>query len=58
MKRSIQITEVERTMIIAALMQYGARDLAFRIDREFIDADTANDGPEVEGLISVLRRKS
>jgi hypothetical protein len=52
MKRTIAVTEVERTMIIAALMMYGAEEFAFRLDREFLEADPANDGPEV-AILSV-----
>jgi len=50
MKRKIEISDVERTTIISALMAYGLPQMASRINSLFIDADPANDGPEVDIL--------
>ena len=47
MKRKIELTEPERTMIIAALIAYGQTPLASLVNSLFIDADPTNDGPEV-----------
>lgn len=53
MNRKIVISELERTIIIAALMAYDFPITADRITKKFDDADPANDGPEV----AILRRK-
>ncbi len=45
----IEVTNTERTTIVAALMDYGFEDLAYRIGL----ADTADDGPEID----ILRRQ-
>ena len=51
MKRKIQLSEVEHTAIIAALMVYELYDLANDVYNRFEQAeDPANDGPEVEIL--------
>lgn len=54
MKRKIAVTSVQRTIIVAALIGYGAHTLAFDFNREFEAADPANDGPEV-AILSVDR---
>jgi hypothetical protein len=51
MKRKIEISEIERTVICAALCAYERVPLASWINSQFIDAaDPANDGPEVDIL--------
>jgi hypothetical protein len=50
MKRKIEITSGERTMIVAALAAYQMPLLASLINSLFNDADSANDGPEVRIL--------
>jgi hypothetical protein len=52
-KRKIAITEIERTTIAAALMQYGFPSLAVAINARFDAAACAeDDGPEVGILAS------
>ena len=55
MKRKIELTEPERTMIIAALIAYGQTPLASLVNSLFIDADPTNDGPEV-AILSQKRK--
>jgi hypothetical protein len=50
MKRKIEISSLERTMIIAALVHDGAPGLASAIQARFEHADSADDGPEIDIL--------
>jgi hypothetical protein len=55
MTRKIEITSIERAVIVAALYAYGYEGtLAKNISDRFDHADPANDGPEVE-ILSHLR---
>lgn len=46
----LKVSEVERTVIAAALMQYGFTDIAAKVS--IPSADAADDGPEVKILHS------
>ena len=46
-KRKILISANERTFIVAALMAYNASGFAEDFNQRFVEADPANDGPEV-----------
>jgi hypothetical protein len=51
MKMKIAVSDTERTMIVAALVAYGADPLAIRINSIVeLTRDPADDGPEVEIL--------
>lgn len=46
MKINLTVSKAERTLIVAALMSYDERELAYRLAH----IDPANDGPEVDLL--------
>src|ERR1035437_1904875 len=48
MKRKIEISGIDRIVIIAALMAYGWPMMANRIHDSFEAADPTNDGPEID----------
>ena len=54
MKRKIEISGIDRIVIVAALIEYGWPKMANRIHNEFEAADPADDGPEV----AILRRRA
>lgn len=54
MKRKIEISNAERTVIVSALFAYGFSHVGLLIAERFEDADTADDGPEV-AILSVPR---
>jgi hypothetical protein len=51
MKRKVEISEIERTLIVSALTAYDYGAVAKHFNQKFIDADPTNDGPET----SILR---
>lgn len=51
--RKIGITDLERIVIASSLVILDHRELACKINSMFIDADPANDGPE----IAILNRQ-
>jgi hypothetical protein len=50
MKRKIEISSVERTLIVSACMNIGDVAFAVAFNQRFEDADPASDGPEVDIL--------